>query len=277
MIPPMRCMGRGGISGRIAGGLLGACLLVARAAMAEPPPPRDWELAVFPYVWAAGIEAEVDTRAGDVVVDQDFLDILEDLELGAMGVVQARWRRFVFEFDGVYTKVGDETDVRQGLVRADVDLTQMILDAKLGFRVLDATAPWGDASAIDTPRVLLDVLAGVRYWYNGFDVDLESRSGADRKIGPSRDWVDPIVGLRAGLGLTRTISVSVMGDVGGFDVGNASEWTWMVMPSLNWRPWDRVSFHAGYKHLDVDRERPSTNQGFGYTMSGPFLGVGFHF
>jgi hypothetical protein len=254
-----------------------ACLLAGPAALAEPPPERNWDLAVFPYLWAAGVQAEVETQVGNVEIDQDFRDILKDLELGAMGVVDARWRRLVFVFDGFYTKLGDESDVLGGVARADVDISQVILDGKLGFRVLDMHAPWGDASALDAPRARLDLLAGARYWYNGFDVDLDTAIGTNRSFGPSRDWVDPIVGLRAGVGITRTVNVSVVGDVGGFDVGNSSEWTWMVMPSLNWRPWRRVSFHAGYKHLDVKRERPSTNNELDYTTSGPFLGVGFHF
>lgn len=253
------------------------CVGIASVAHAEPPPARDWDLAVFAYVWAAGVKAETETPIGNVEVDEDFVDILRDLELGAMGFVDARWRRFVLVFDGVYTKVGDASDVLGGLARVDQDLTQVVLDTKAGFRVLDVAAPWADGSSPDGPRLIGDLLAGARYWYNGFDVDVELANGVDRKFSPSRDWVDPLVGLRVGAGITRTVNVSFIGDVGGFDVGNSSELTWMVMPSLNWRPWQRVSFHVGYKHLHVDRERPSTGNEFGYTMSGPFLGAGFHF
>jgi len=258
--------------------ILAACAGFATVATAEPPPPRDWELNLFTYVWAAGIESEVETGIGDVEVDKDFSDILKDLELGAMGILDARWHRFVLIFDGVYTKVGDESDVLRGVARADSDLTQIVLDTKLGFRVLDRVAPWGDESALDAPRVRLDLLAGARYWYNRAEVDLNvSDIGFGRHFDESRDWADAIVGARVGVGITRTVNVSVIGDVGGFDIASSSEFTWMVMPSLNWRPWDLVSFHVGYKHLEAERERPSTNNEFSYTMSGPVLGVGFHF
>lgn len=250
----------------------------APGSAAEPPPPRDWEMALFTYLWAAGVEAEVETRVGDVEIDQDFVDILEDLELGGMALVDARWRRLVLVFDAVYTKVGDESDVLGGLTRADVDLTQLILDVKLGFRVLDVAAPWGDGSALDGPRVRFDLLAGARYWYNSADVDLNgSFGGFGRHFSPSNDWVDPVAGVRVGVGITRGVGFSVVADVGGLDIGDSSEFTWMVMPSLNWRAWDRVSVHIGYKHLDAERKRPSTNNDVDYTMSGPFLGLGFHF
>lgn len=250
----------------------------APRSAAEPPPPRDWDLAIFAYLWAAGVEAEVETPVGDVEIDQDFVDILADLELGGMALVDARWRRLVLIFDAVYTKTGDESEVLGGLARADVDLTQVVLDAKLGFRVLDFVAPWGDASALNAPRVRFDLLAGARYWYNSADVDLNgSFGGFGRHFSPSNDWVDPVAGVRVGAEITRSVGLSVVADVGGLDIGDSSEFTWMVMPSLNWRPWNRVSLHVGYKHLDVERKRPSTNNDVDYTMSGPFLGLGFHF
>src|SRR5262245_9635285 len=89
----------------------------------QNPPHETWDLAVIPYVWAAGIEANAQANiAGqdvDVDVDQSSLDILQDLELGAMGVIDARYRRVVGLFDGAYAKVGDESDVLNGRLDAD--------------------------------------------------------------------------------------------------------------------------------------------------------------
>jgi hypothetical protein len=229
----------------------------------------------------AGIEAELDTERVNVEVDESFGDILRDLELGAMGIVDARWKRLVFVFDFVYVRVGDESDfLRQA--RLDTDLTQVVLDAKLGFRLVDRVAPWGDENVPDAPRLVFDVLAGTRYWYNNADIDVNRPTGPlgfgfGRKLDITKDWNDGIVGVRAGVGITPRINFSVMADIGGFDIANSSELTWMVMPSLNWRVSDRFSLHAGYKHLDVARERPSTNREFDFVMSGPFLGFGFHF
>jgi hypothetical protein len=250
-------------------------LALASPVSGEPPPPRDWDLALFTYLWMAGVEADVESEFGDIHVDQSFSDILDDLELGAMAALDARYRRFVLFVDGIYTKVGDESSVAQG--RVDSDLTMAYLDAKLGFRVLDATAPWADPAQLEAPRVFFDVLGGARYWYNRLELDGRFPNVPDRQFDKSKDWVDPLVGGRLGVGLLPTLNVSVIGDVGGFDMGNGSELTWMVMPTLNWRPWEHWSFHAGYKYVKAERERPSRNRDLDVELSGPVVGVGFHF
>lgn len=254
-----------------------ALLTLAYPAGAEPPPPRDWDLALFGYLWMAGLEADFETEFGDVDVDESFSDIVQDLELGGMAALDVRYRRFVLFLDGIYTKVGDESSVAQG--RVDGDVTIAYVDAKLGFRLLDAAAPWPwtEAAQPEAPRIAFDLLGGVRYWYARLEADGRFPNVPDRQLDESRDWVDPLVGARLAVGLLPTLNVSVIGDVGGFDIGNASELTWMVMPTLNWRPWRRWSFHAGYKHVKAERERPSTNRERDFELSGPVLGVGFHF
>jgi hypothetical protein len=250
-------------------------LLLGPVAGAEPPPERDWDLALFGYGWLVASEAEFETEFGTFEADKSITDNLEDLEMAVMGAVDARYRRFVFFFDGVWTKIGDESSVVNG--RVDGDVTLAYADAKLGLRLLDAAAPWADASRLDAPRVVFDLVGGARYWYTRAELDGEFPNVPDRQFDKTKDWVDPLVGARIGVGLLPTLNVSIVGDVGGFDMGNGSELTWMVMPTLNWRPWRRWSFHVGYKHVKAERERPSTNRDLDVELTGPVAGVGFHF
>lgn len=244
-------------------------------AAAEPPPPREWDLAIFGYGWLAASEAEFDTRLGEVEVDASISDNLEDLELGAMAALDARYRRFVVFLDGVWTQIGDESSVARG--RVDADVTLSYADAKLGVRLLDRAAPWADAAQLDAPRLRFDLLGGARYWYTRLEVDGRFPNAPDRQDDRVKDWIDPLVGARIGIGILPTLNLAVIGDVGGFDLGNGSEWTWMVMPTLNWRPGERWSFHVGYKHVHADRERPSTNRSSDFELTGPIAGVGLHF
>jgi hypothetical protein len=250
-------------------------LAVAGPVGAEPPPPRDWDLALFGYGWLAASEASFETEFGDFEADKSITDNLEDLEFAVMGALDARYRRFVLFFDGVWMKVGDESSVVNG--RVDGDVTMAYADTKAGFRLLDTTAPWADASQLDAPRVAFDLLGGARYWYTRGEIDAHFPNAPDRQFDKTKDWVDLLVGARIFVGLLPTLNFSVIGDVGGFDIGNSSELTWMVMPTLNWRPWERWSFHLGYKHVRADRERPSTNRDLDVELTGPVAGVGFHF
>jgi hypothetical protein len=252
-----------------------AVLLGATASRAEPPPPRDWELAIFGYGWLIASEASFETEFGVFEVDRGIRDNLEDLDFAAMGAAQFRYRRFVALLDGVWTDLSNDSSVVNG--RVDGDATLAYLDGKLGVRLLDRAAPWADASRGDAPRVRFDLLGGARYWYTRAELDGRFPNVADRQVDETRDWVDLLVGARVLVGILPTLNVSVVGDVGGFDMGNSSELTWMVMPTLNWRPWRRWSFHAGYKFVRAERERPSTNRDLDVELSGPVVGVGFHF
>ena len=48
-------------------------------------------------------------------------------------------------------------------------------------------------------------------------------------------WIDPVVGLRVGGDLTENLSLTVTGNVGGFDIGSASKFSWEVVALLGYR------------------------------------------
>jgi hypothetical protein len=268
---------------RLLGAALGlsiVSLLWSGAAAAEPPPERDWDLALYAYGWAPMVladgEARIDGELYSPEFDTDFSDVFSEWDFGAGLGLDFRYWRFVMLLDGVW--VQSEVDGHIAGSEIDGHLTNVVADGKLGFRVVDRTTPWGDASSLDAPRLFVDLLAGARYWFVKNDaMDLEGFPANDLNYQTDKDWVDPLVGARVVVGILPTLSFALVGDVGGFDIGNGSELTWMVYPMLNWQPFERVSFFAGYKHLRADRERPSTNKDFDYELSGPTLGLGFHF
>jgi hypothetical protein len=266
---------------RLLGAALGISIAWAGAAAAEPPPP-DWELALYAYGWAPKVEADDEATIDGVLFspsfDTGFSDVFGEWDLGAGATLDFRYQRFVLLLDGAW--VQSEVDSRLAGFVIDGHLTNVIGDGKLGFRVVDTAVPWSnEPAAVDTPRLFVDLLAGARYWFVRNDaMDLEGFPiGNDLDYQTDRDWVDGLVGARVVVGLLPQLAFSLVGDVGGFDIGNSSELTWMVHPMLEWRPFERVGFRVGYKHLRADRERPSTNQDFDYELSGPTVGLGIHF
>src|SRR5690606_32574747 len=142
--------------------------------------------------------------------------------------------------DGVWVQSEGNGDF-QGF---DVDgyMTHVVADGKLGFRVVDVETPWGDRTALDAPRIGVDVLAGGRYWWSDMDLDIDGGPLlADGEYDGAVDWVDFIVGARLHLGLLPNLWLDVVGDVGGFDLWNASEFAWMVNPTIHWRPAEHIS------------------------------------
>lgn len=67
-------------------------------------------------------------------------------------------------------------------------------------------------------------------------------------------WIDPVVGVRFGAGLSEKLSVVLTGNVGGFGVGSASEFSWEGALFGNYQFGEHWSFAAGYRGLGFKKE-----------------------
>jgi hypothetical protein len=96
-------------------------------------------------------------------------------------------------------------------------------------------------------------------------------SSLPTKGSSSEWWVDPIVGLRTQINLTRTIFLAAQGDVGGFAVG--SQITWNTQASIGFNFTRNIYSELGYRYMYVDYNKSS----FLYNMNsyGLFVGLGF--
>lgn len=241
-------------------------LSFATVASAEPPPP-DWALSIGGYGWLTASDLTVE---GDLVgspvgerdsrhFDKGLGDAFEDWDGGGGAYIDGRYMRFVGLVDGAWV----QTDGDHGSWH-----TNTIVDAKIGYRVLDMESPFSSASGPDAPRFHLDLLAGARYRENTADVGDHSGINADEV----RDWFDPVVGLRWGVDLIPHLTFQTVADIGGFDLGNASHLTWSINPRLNYRAWDHVDFFVGWKHLQDDHDGD-----LDVGLTGPQLGLGYSF
>ncbi len=89
----------------------------------------------------------------------------------------------------------------------------------------------------------------------------------------SRAWVDPIIGLRGQLNLTRWLFLAAQGDAGGFGVG--SELTWVTQATVGFNLSRNVFLEGGYRYMYVDYDRD--NFLYDMTTYGWFAGLGFKF
>jgi hypothetical protein len=233
-------------------------------AAAEPPPPRDWDLGLGLYGWltASELTVEGNLRGSDEVTrhyDKNIGEAFEDWDGGGGGYAHFRYLRFVGLVDGAWV----QNDGDSGMW-----LTDKIIDAKVGIRVLDLNRPFSSGTVAGGPRLHLDLLVGARYR----DSEADLNDGTDLNIDQVRDWVDPVVGLRGGVELVPNLTLETVADVGGFDLGNASHLTWSVNPRLNYRAWEHLDLFLGWKHLHEDHD-----DALEIELSGPQAGIGYSF
>ena len=255
-------------------GLL-AIILTGALAPAVATAADDWKFAVTPYLWAAGISGTASAKLYEADVDKPFSDILKDLDFAAMVNLQARKGRFGLYTDVTFMGLSDTTPVAgpagNTLLEASTSLDAWIVDFGASWEV----ARWGGAVAGKTGFV--DLVLGGRYWHLDTEIKADSPFFAgSTSVEQTMDWVDPMVGARFAADLTPKLQLIGRGDVGGFDIGNASKLSWSASASLGWRFSPLVSGWAGWKYLSEEREDDKHNS-IDLAFNGPVLGVSFTF
>lgn len=251
-------------------------LLCGSAAHAVPPstdPPGDgWRITFTPYVWATRVEGTMSIGGIETDFDVEFKDILADLDVALMGVLEARHDRWGFLVDGLGAVIKDDTTIHRPLltIGAESRLREIVAQGVVLYRALSMPLASGD------PRqVRIDLLTGLRYWNLKVELDLDSPLLGERSFEREADWVDPVVGTRILADLTDRLGLTFVGDVGGFGIGSASDFSWELWGLLRYGLTERSSLLFGYRALDVDRGRG--NKEMDFTLHGPILGVSFHF
>jgi len=199
-------------------------------------------------------------------------------------------------------------DLTLGPAKVKVRTTLWIVGAQLGVRALSLPLSklFSSLPDEDPRRLDVDLFTGIRYWndqnrlntrvspatgsvngnpidVSGIDLpdfgsgrlDLPGRllRGGDHQFTETVDWVDPVWGLRIRGDVTEHLSVVLMGDVGGFSIGNGSSLTWQAMGGLRWRFGRHWSVVGGYRALAVDRSNALESA----MLYGPELGVAYSF
>lgn len=264
-------------AGRKAGALAAlpaaiALLLAGPAAHAQSNS-GEWSVEITPYLWGAAMKG--DTQAGSLpktTTDMSFGDVLDILDFGLMGALEARKGRWGIFTDAMYMKVSDSATVsRVGAgplgatltATANVRLKQSTLAAAVMYRVNEGSSP-------------VDVFGGARY--NKIDVEATADFtllglSASTMRAADKDWVDPYVGVRIQMPVANRWTFVGYADVGGFGVGADS--TYQLAAGLNYEYSRSTTVKFGYRHLKVDYDKG----GFLYDMKndGLFIGVGMKF
>jgi len=235
-------------------------------AMRSPTAPvKDpWRFDFDIIAWGPSVSGSIGVGGHQANVDVSLDTLLGDLNGIAMFGFELRKEKFGFYAQPNWISL--EADGNVGPLHATDDLKIWIVDAA-GFYQL---GKWGEEKP-----VTLDALAGVRYWHVGDELTLKGPRGIiNYNNSDSTYLIDPIIGLRSQIYITRKLSLSLHGDVGGFGVSdNSSDLTWQALGMLGYDFSRHFSLAVGYRAL-------STHQPDGKSLDlllhGGFLALDFH-
>ena len=207
------------------------------------------------YLWGAGMKGNMGNAVGSAPVDLSFEDILDNLESGIMFNYRLHSGKWAFNLDYIYLNVSPASDVPP----SSVDLKQSIAELSAGYAI--------------NPN--LELLAGIRY----VDIDMNATiniTPTPPTITGADDWIDPIIGLDYRAALSDKWRFYGRADVGGFGVG--SDLSYQLAGYFGYMPSKSWNLYAGYRHLDFDYKSDNDKKFFyDIALSGPLVGVGFHF
>lgn len=245
-------------------------LLAGTTAIAPGPEPvmtttteSGWFFTLGLYAWGAGLGGDIGAAGFVAPVDLKFSDILETLDMTAMGMMELRKGPWWFQLEGLYLRnsEGNEiayTPIRQTPISADLVAKTTRLEAIAGYRFMD------------NGRTSVDLFGGVVYYDISNELDLRGQL-LSTTIKSSENWFDPTIGMRVRHRFNDRWSTSLRGEVGGFGV--SSDFLWQAAALFGYDINESSTCYFGWRHAAVDYQ----NGGFLYDVysSGPILGVIF--
>jgi hypothetical protein len=218
---------------------------------------EDWKFSVGAYLWGSSIKGT--TRAGDDI-DVGFSDILDDLEMAAMGIVEVRKGKWGLVSDIIYIRMA------QDLNETPVSKEELTLDTW----IIQSAATY---NLVSQENYTLDVLAGARYLYIKADVDVD--------IGPvtlggdiSEGIWNGIVGVRGYINLPKQWFSSYHADVGTGD----TKLTYQLLGNIGYK-FEKTAVVAGYRYLAWEFDQDDDLGGIldEFILQGPYVGVRYVF
>ena len=227
----------------------------------------EWQFAGAIYLWGSGIGG--DTVRG-TEVDVSFSDLMDNLEIGAMGAFAARKNNWSVLVDVIYMALGanNTTDLTVPVGPIPVPVTTSTnVDVDALFVALA-----GGYNLYSDDKSTLDVIFGARNLDLKVDMFLELESlgpGQSRRIKDSLTSFDGFIGLKGQASLNDKWYLRYYVDYGAGD----SDSTWQASAGVGYRAGDRVDVALVYRHLEWDFD--STRLVDDMNFDGPALGVIF--
>jgi hypothetical protein len=199
----------------------------------------NWHVSISPYVWFAGGHGTVGALDRTVGFHASAGDVLSKFNIGLMGAVEARKKRFLLPVDFMWIKLSDDKGLPlspfPGITSIKVKVTQTVLPPKAGYEL------------VDHEKLKADAIVGIRYWHLGKNFSLQP-SGLLSNSSQSANWVDVLAGARFTMALSPKATIMVLGDAG----GGGANLDYQVAGLLGYKVKPNIIMQAGWRYLDVN-------------------------
>jgi hypothetical protein len=202
----------------------------------------NWEVKGTFYFWLQGIHGDVNALGRNIPFRASPADLSGYANFGLSGLVDARYKNLIFVNDVLWTPLtitksaGGPLPLPPGLT-ATVKFDPVVLTHEVGYRV------------IDSRRIKVDGLTGVRHWHLGSELSLKPSNNGSSRSG-SGNWADPLAGARIQVPVTSKLTASIYGDAGGWGAG--SQMDYQMVGGLNYQIKPRWAVDAGWRYLCDD-------------------------
>ena len=234
-------------------GLLAAAILLTTLPVEAEQPSDGWTFAVTPYLWLPNVDGTLKYSAppgggGGPEVGVGPSSYLENLSAAFMLSGEARKGKWSIVSDLIYLDFENERSPTAGITTS-LDGLQWMLAA--------------GHTAARAPRMILDVLGGVRY----LGIEASSTGGVSERT----DLWDAIIGVRGRVRLGESQWFMPFH----LDLGaGSSSFTWQGLLAISYAfKWGDATL--GYRHLYYDQSGDRLFHDFRF--SGPTLGATFRF
>lgn len=237
-----------------------------------------WRFDSTAWIWLMGVEGDVGARGLTTNVDASFWDVLDESDsiFALSGRIELGKGRLAGFVDGMWADIGvDDVSGPLGIASIDITFQMAVVDFGLIYRLAEWSSAAG-AENIAAPEIVLDAYAGARY----VNLDLELDPATLASVGHDKDWIDPIVGARFTMPISKHFHLTTWGDIGGFGV--SSDFTWSATGVIGYdfelfkHP---ASVLAGYRAVGMDYTSGSGASRFEWdvTLHGPLIGFELQF
>ena len=223
-------------------------------------------MVIAPYGWVFGMKgtigaglrtAQVDLTVGDAV------NAIKDLKGAAEIHVESGYGPFGVITDLLYMRLQPATG------RVTVDSRATLFELLGMYRVVNTGGGAGG--------VTFDVLAGARFYR--FRNEISGSAFGLLSAERTSDWIDLVVGARAGVQVTDALGVFARGDVGGFGIGHSSKHAYNVLTGFEYKCCDCASLVGGYRWFSIDRTSGVGRDRFAIDaiLHGPFAAIALRY